>query len=118
MRHKYFELIKFFADTGELDRVMRDLSHRQRRPAAGVTIKLGQDDAGDLERVIKMSGHADRLLTRSGVSHKQNFLGLEKLFYALELFHERLIDFLPAGRVKDQNVRLCPIDSGFLPFQR
>jgi hypothetical protein len=41
-----FQLIVFFADAHELDGLAGDVMNGERRAAAGIAIKLGQDHAG------------------------------------------------------------------------
>ena len=48
---KRFEVLQLFADAGELDRLAGDGFHAQGRAAAGVAIELGQNRAGDVQRL-------------------------------------------------------------------
>ena len=81
--HERLELIELLADAGELDRTLRDLAHRERRAAARVAIELGQNDAGDAQRLVKMRGHADRLLAGGRVGDEQDFLRLQEFLEPL-----------------------------------
>ena len=80
--HKGLELIQLLAHAGELDRALRHFAHRKRRAAARIAIELRQDDARQPERVVKMRGHADRLLAGRGIGHEQNLLRLEEFLAA------------------------------------
>ena len=67
VRVKRLELVELFADAGEFDRALGHLAHGERRAAAGIAVELGEDEAGDLEGVVEMGGHAHRLLAGGGV---------------------------------------------------
>ena len=73
-----------------------------------------------LERLVKMRRHAHRLLAGGGVGHEQHFLRLQKFAQTLQLLHERLVDFLPAGGVEDLHVARClarPLERELRDFQ-
>ena len=106
IRVKGLELVELFADAGELDRPLRDLAHRERRAAAGVAVELGEDEAGDAERLVEMRGHADRLLAGRGIGDEQHFLRLEKFPQPLAA-PERAPRRFPAGRRCRKSGR-CP----------
>ena len=98
------EVLEFLTDAGELDRLAGDLAEAQRRTAAGVTVELGQDRAGDAQRFVEVRGHADGLLSGGGIEHEQNLARLNPVTQADKFLHQRLVDLQPAGCVEDDHV--------------
>ena len=107
VRVKVLELIQLLADTGELDRPMRDLPHRERRAAAGVAVEFRQDESRDAQGLVEMRGHADRLLPRGGVGHQQDLLRLQRIAQALEFLDQRFVNFLAPG-----GIEILHVDAG------
>ena len=68
---EHLEAVDLLADAGELDRRAGDLPHRQRRAAARVAVELGQDDAGQRQRLLERLGGVDRVLALHRVDHEQ-----------------------------------------------
>ena len=103
---KRLELVELFADAGELDRLAGDGLHAQRRAAARVAVELGENGAGDVQRLVKMRGDVDGFLAGRGVEHEQNFLRLHEVAQAHQFLHERLVNLQTPGGVENQNVAL------------
>ena len=72
-----FERVVFFAEADELYGRAGNFADGKRRAAAGVAVKLGENDAGEAEALVKFSGGADRVLTDHGVGDEENFAGLQ-----------------------------------------
>src|SRR5579863_1034241 len=62
-----FERVVFFTEADKLYRRAGDFADRESSAAAGVTVELGEDDAGESEALVKFSGGADSILTDHGV---------------------------------------------------
>ncbi|EQD31148.1 branched-chain amino acid aminotransferase/4-amino-4-deoxychorismate lyase, partial [mine drainage metagenome] len=100
--------IGLLSDAHEHDGLARDLAHGQRRSAAGIAVGLGQYDAGQLERRREGSRRVDGVLPRHGVDHEQALRRMNGLIDLTHLFHERLIDVQPSGRIDDEDVEHPP----------
>jgi hypothetical protein len=72
-RVERFQAVEFFRDAGKLDRLARDVAHRQRRTAARVAVQLGQHDTGQRQRIVEGLGGVDGILAQHGVDHEQGF---------------------------------------------
>jgi hypothetical protein len=105
LRVKRLEIVELLADAHELDRLAGDRFEAQRRTAAGVAIELGQDRAGDVQRLVEVGGDADRLLAGGGVEHEQDFLGMTPgRLQADEFLHQRFVDLQAAGGIEQHRV--------------
>ena len=103
-RIKRFKRILLFANTGKFNRAAGYMPHRQRRTAARVTVKPGQHNAGNPDRVMKRRGCIDRILTCHRISDQQNFMRVGQLFDLAQLGHQSLINAKTASRIKDQHI--------------
>ena len=104
LRMKRLELIQLLAGAREFDGFAGDGLHAQRRAAARIAIQLGQNRAGDLQRLIKMRGDVDGFLAGGGVQHEQNFLRLHEVAQAHQFLHQRRVNLQTPGGVENQNV--------------
>ena len=98
------EILELLADARELDRLAGHRPQAQGGAAAGVAVELGQDGAGDVERLVEMRGHVHRLLAGGGVEHEQDFLRLDQVAQPDQFLHQRFVDLQPAGGVEDERV--------------
>ena len=69
------ERVEFLAHADQHDGLAGDLAHRQRRAAARVAVRLGEDDAGEVERRAEGARGIDRVLARHGVDDEQALVG-------------------------------------------
>ena len=69
------EVIQFLAGGREQDRHTGDLTHRQRRTAAGITVQFGQYHAGVADSGTEGLGGGHRVLTDHRVKHEQRLIG-------------------------------------------
>ena len=63
LRVKRLQRLNLLTGADELDRLTADLSDRQRCPAAGVPIELGEHRTGDTDLIMESAGEFRRLLT-------------------------------------------------------
>ena len=98
------ELVELFTGAGKLDRLACNFAEAESRAAACVAVELGQDRAGDAQRLVKMRSDADRLLPRGSVEHEQNFARLNPVAKPDEFLHHCIIDLQPAGGVENDHV--------------
>ena len=101
---KRLELVQLFTRAAELDGLAGHGLQTQRRAAARVAVELGQNGAGDLQRLVEMRGHVDGFLAGGGVEHEQDFLRLHEVAQPDEFLHQRLVNLQPAGGIENQNV--------------
>ena len=76
----------------ELDRHLGDFLDRQGRPAAGVAVELGEDDAVEIEGVVERLGAVDGVLAGHGVADEEDVVGPDEPIDLLELLHRHLGD--------------------------
>ena len=82
------------------------MPHAQSCAAARVAVELGQDDAGQGQRVFESFGGVDRILTLHGVDNKQ---GLDRVEHGVQLFnlgHQGFVDGQAAGGVDQQHIKI------------
>ena len=80
---------------------MRDFAHGQCRTAAGVAIKLRQNDPCDRQSSVKAARYTNGLLPGRRIGNKQDFLRPQEFFERFKLIHERFVDFLTPRRIED-----------------
>ena len=91
------DLIQLFAHTDILDGFTRNVADGKRRAASGVTVQLGEDDACDVQHIVKGFGNVYRLLTDHRVDGEQYLGRLGCLLDVLKLLHKKLV-YLKATR--------------------
>ena len=96
--------VGLFAGAEELDGRAGDVADGERRAAAGVTVHLGEDGAGDGEQVVEGLGGLDGVLTGHGVGDEEDLGGVEQLFELRHLIHQGGVDLVAAGGVDDEHV--------------
>jgi len=101
---EHLEVVEFFAETDEFDRAAGHLADRKRRTAAGVAVELGENEAGEIERAVKMFGDRNRLLAERGVGYQQDFVRPDRLADAHQLLHHGFVDLEAARGVDDDHV--------------
>ena len=111
---KRLQGVGLLAHTDELDRLAGELTHRQRRTTAGITVGLGEDHTGERQRFIKGLGGVGRILTGHGVHHEQGFHRADGPVQALDLAHHVFVDMQTARGIDDQHIHITT--AGF--FQR
>ena len=77
-RIKRIEAVELFARTDELDRLTGHLADRKRRAAAGVTVHLREDDAGERQPVVENFCRVDCVLAHHRVDHEERFDRLQE----------------------------------------
>ena len=86
------------------DGFARDFAHRQRGATARIAVGLGENDAGEIERVAESARGIHRVLARHGVDDEQALVRFHGTLDVLHLFHELGIDVQTARGVDDQRV--------------
>ncbi len=110
---KRLELVELFADAGKFDRALGHFAHGKRRAAAGVAIELGEHQAGESEGLVKMGGHAHRLLAGGGIGIRAKPPAAAEIPADSLIRDQSLVDFLPAGGIEDLDVAALLVG----PFQ-
>ena len=96
--------LDLFADADEEDGLAGHFAHRQRRATPGVAVGLGQDHAGQRQRLVEGARRIDRVLAGHTVDDEQLFVGRHRPVDGDDLVHHLGIDVQAAGRVDDQHV--------------
>ena len=106
------EVLELLAGGREQDRHAGDLAHRQRRATAGVTVELGQHDAGEADALAERLGGGDGVLADHRVEHEDHFVGVDGVADRRGLAHQLLVDAEPAGGVDDDDVVVLGLGLG------
>ncbi|PRQ07407.1 hypothetical protein ENSA7_28710 [Enhygromyxa salina] len=101
---EFLELVEVLAHAQELDRLAGRGLDRQRRAAAGVTVELGQDHAGQVEALVERLGGGHRVLADHRVDDQEDVGRVHARLDVLELGHERVVDRQATGGVIDDEV--------------
>ena len=99
-----FEAVGLLAHADELDRLAGDLAHRQGGAAARIAVQLGEDHAGQRQRIAECLGGIDRILPGHRIDHEQGFNRFERGVQLLNFRHHRGIDSQAPGGIDDQHV--------------
>jgi hypothetical protein len=103
------ELLKFFARACEFDRLTCDRAEREGGAATGITVELGEDDAGKAKGGMEALGDAYGLLSSGSIANDEDFLRLKKIAESLEFLDEWLIEFLSASGIENLHIAACGI---------
>ena len=101
---EHLQVGRLLADAGEANRAAGRDSQRERGPAPGVTVELGQHHAVDTDRLVEGGSDVDRLLAGHGIGDQQRLGGADRLLEPDQLSHQLLVDLQPPGRVEDDDV--------------
>lgn len=82
-----------------IDRFAGHMAHRQRGPATGITIELGQHHPGQGQGLVERTRGIDGILTQHGVNHEQGFDGVQRGMQSLDLGHHLFVDGQPTGGI-------------------
>src|SRR3954447_15680560 len=104
------QVLERLADPDQLDRDAELVGDRQRDPALGGPVELGQDDAGDVDRLPEQLRLAQAVLPRGGVHGHQRLV--RRLGQLLgddaadlgQLLHQVVLRVQAPGRVDDDHV--------------
>jgi len=100
---EFGEVFHFLAFSNILDGLAGDGTHGEGGTAAGITIELGEDEAGDANLAIEGLGDGDRLLTGGGIGDEKGLAWGEKLVESLELVEEIGVELLSACGVENDD---------------
>ena len=106
------EVADALPDRDERHRAPHDRAHRQRGPAAGVAVELGQDHGVESDGLVEAAADAHGLLAHHGVEHQERVVGLDRLADGAHLGHQGLVDHLAPGGVADHHVPAEPAGLG------
>ena len=104
------EVLGFLADADEADRQLQRARDRDHDAAARGAIELGEHQAGDAQRGVKLLRLRQRVLALVGIEHQQHFvrrLGQHARDHALdllELIHQVRLAVQPPGGVGQHHI--------------
>ena len=99
-----FERFALLTHTDELDRLAGNGAYRQRSTATGVAIDLGQDHAGQRQRITESLGGVSRILAGHGVDHEQCLDRIDRGMQRLDLAHHLFINVQATGGIDDYDI--------------
>ena len=98
------DIVKFFAYTRELYRLAGYREDCQRSAAPGVAVKLGEDNAGDIQRLVEALRNIHGVLTCHGVHHQQYLVRRGLALDVFQLVHERFVNVQTSRSIQQNNV--------------
>ena len=87
-----FERVEFFTGTCEGNGTTNDFFHRQRRTTASIAIELRQDDAVDLQGVMKCFSNVDGILTSHRINHQERVVRRDLIRDLANLRHHFVVN--------------------------
>ena len=100
------EVLELLAHAGEFDRLVRHRPKAEGGAAAGIAVQLGEDAAGNGQRLIEVRRHVHGFLAGGRVQDQKNLVGLDEVAQADQLLNERLVDLQPAGGIENEGVAI------------
>ena len=98
------EVIKLFTSGDVENRLPCDLTDGEGCTASSVAVKLGEDDASEVNAFPERVGGMDRVLTDHRVDYEENFVGVRGIANISRLLHKDFINTESTGRIDDDNV--------------
>ena len=118
------ECIKLLARTDELNGLACNIFNRKCRTASGIAVHLGEDNAGDVEQIVKCLCYIYSILTEHCVDGKQYLGETNRGLDFYKLLHQLLVDVQTARGIDKYhivavllrvlNARLCNLNGGYL----
>ena len=102
VRVERFEGVRFFAEADELHRDAGDGANAEGGAAAGVTIHLGEDQAGGADLVVELFGGGDGVLASHRIGHKEDLRRLKESAQLRDLGHHRFINVETPGGIDEK----------------
>ena len=106
---KFFERVEVFAHAHEFDRRAGDLFDRQRRAAACVGVKFGQDHAVEFKLIVECLGGVDGVLAGHCVDDQVNLVRTQRCVDLAQFVHQLVIDMQPAGGVEHEHLAIVVV---------
>ncbi len=104
VRVEEFEVVQAFAGGRKHDRFAGHGRHGQCGTAAGIAVELGQDDAGEVDALVKCQRRVHGVLADHGIDYEQDFVGNDRPADLAGLFHHVRVDAEASGGVHDHDV--------------
>ena len=101
---EWLQGLGLLTDAHEYDRLAGDIPHRKRRTTASITVSLGENHAGQIERRTEGSRGVHGILARHGVDDEQALRRVHGGIDLLHLVHEALVDVQASGGIDDEHV--------------
>ena len=103
-RVEFLQRVEFFAGADQLDRLVGDRAHRQRRAAAAVAVDAGEHDAGQADALVEGARQIDRVLAGQRVGDQQHFVRIGGALDLGRLVHHLVVERGAAGGVEQHHV--------------
>jgi len=98
--------VDFLAGTHQLDGNAGHRANGEGRPAAGVAVQLGEDEAGQAHGPVELLGGVHRLLPGHGVRHQEDLAGVQHVLEVCQLSELLRVKLHVAHRVHQDHG--CP----------
>ncbi len=99
-----FQRVELFAGADQLDRLLRDRAHRQRRAAAAVAVDAGEHDAGQPDAFVERAREIDGVLAGQAICDQQHFVRIGRTLDLGGLVHHVVVERGAAGGVEHHHV--------------
>ena len=106
LRVEDIEIIELLTGRGVHDGLARNLADRQGRTTAGVTVQLGENNAGKVHAIAEGLGRLYGVLADHGVDDKEDFVRVDGIADIARLRHQCLIDAQAASGIDDDHIVL------------
>jgi hypothetical protein len=109
-RLEAFDILGRFAQSDELHRQVQLVLDRENEPRLGRAVELGDEQRGDVDRLLEVPGLLDRVLPRRGIEHQQHLVwrAVDALGDHIpdlrQLAHQVLLRVQSSGRIDDQHI--------------
>ena len=98
------ERVHLLAHPDKLDRHLHHRTNRQRGPAPGIAVQLGQDHPFVMQLVVECLGGVDRILAGHRVHYEQGFLRFDLILDIANLAHHVLVHGKTAGSIHNHHI--------------
>ena len=100
------EIIELLTGRGIHNGLAGDLTNRQGRATAGITVQLGENHTGKVHAIAESLGSLNGILADHGVDDKEDFVWVHGIADIARLRHQCLINAQAAGGIDDDHIVL------------
>ena len=96
--------IELFPHAEKLNRLAGHGPDRQHGATTRIALDFRQDDTGEADLLIELTGHIHRILAGHGIGNQQHFVGAHSLLDRHEFGHQLIIDMQPAAGIEHNQI--------------
>src|SRR5215469_18693006 len=101
---KQFKSLELLSSPGKEDGSAGNSTYRQGSTTAGITVQLGQNDAGQLQAFMETLRHIDRILACHGIGNQNDIVRLSNCLEPSQFFHQLVVDLQTATGIDQQRI--------------